>query len=684
MKVVRHRAAGLLAIAAIVSGIVSAEQPGAPRSVTFSKDVAPILFEHCGGCHRPDGAAPFSLLTYAAARPRASLMATATETRVMPPWKSEPGYGEFEGHKHLSESEIDVVRRWAASGAPEGDPRDLPPSPAWVSGWQLGQPDLIVSWPEPYTVRAEGPDYSRTFVLSLPVSTVRYVRGLELRPGSSRVVHHANIRIDRTPGSRRLDEADAAPGYEGLLLTSAVYPDGHFLGWTPGQVVPLLPDALAWRLHPGTDLVVEMHFVPDGKPEVVRPSVGLFFGDRAPTRTPAMLRLGRQNIDIPAGQQEYVTTDSFVLPVDVEVEAVQPHAHYRAREVRGTATLPDGTTRPLIYIKDWDYRWQHVYRYVTPPLFPKGTTLSMRYVFDNSPENVRNPHQPPRHVYWGQQSTDEMGDLWIQMLPRSERDLEILNAAIRPKETTEEIVGYEMMIRANPSKVSLRNDVAVMYTEIGRPDLAAAHFQAVVTLQPESAAARYNLGTALLAGGKPAAAIEQYEQALRIQPGYGAVHNNWGRAFVQLAKPAEALAHFREAARLDPTNAAPHYNIGTLARARGETSQAIAEFREAVRLNPNDADALGSLAWLLATAPSASLRDPAQAVRLADAAAELVGRKRAPALDILAAAQAANGQFDLAVATCDAALALNPEGSVSAAIRQRRALYERGRPYVLP
>ena len=205
-----------------------------------------------------------------------------------------------------------------------------------------------------------------------------------------------------------------------------------------------------------------------------------------------------------------------------------------------------------------------------------------------------------------------------------------------------------------------------------------------MTLQQDSAAARYNLGTALLAGAKPATAIEQYEQALRIQPGYGAVHNNWGRALLQLAKPADALSHFREAARMDPTNAAPHYNIGTVARAQGDTPQAIAEFREAVRLDPRDADALGSLAWLLATASSASLRDPAQAVRLADAAAELVGRKRAPALDILAAAQAANGRYDLAVATCDAALALNPEASVAAAIRQRRALYERGRPYVLP
>jgi tetratricopeptide (TPR) repeat protein len=223
----------------------------------------------------------------------------------------------------------------------------------------------------------------------------------------------------------------------------------------------------------------------------------------------------------------------------------------------------------------------------------------------------------------------------------------------------------------------------VMYDEIGRSDLAAAQFEVVVALQPQSAEARYNLGTALLASGKAAAAIEQYEQAVRIRPDYGSVHNNWGRALVQAAKPADALAHFREAARLDPASASPHYNIGALARALGDTSQAITEFREAVRLDPDDPDALGGLAWFLATASSESFRDPAQAVRLANRAAELVRRKNARALDILAAAYASNGQYDRAVATSDEALALNPETAIAAAIRQRRALYQRGLPYVL-
>ena len=678
----RHVVNCVLTVGVAALSVVAARQPSPSAEITFSKDVAPIVFEHCAGCHRPGGAAPFSLLTYPAARSRARMIGIVTRSRLMPPWKSEPGYGEFVGHQHLSEPKIQILQRWAETGAPEGDPRAVPPTPTWTPGWQLGQPDFEVQWPEPYTVRADGPDYSRTFVIPLAGATERYVRGFEFRPGNSAAIHHANIRIDSTVGSRRLDEADPAPGYQGLLLTTAVYPDGHFLGWTPGQVAPLLPETLSWRLRPGTDLVVEIHFVPTGREELVQPTVGFYFGDRPPERTPAMLRLGRQNIDIPPGQVEYVTTDSFVLPVDVEVEAVQPHAHYLAREVRGTATLPDGTAKPLIYIRDWDYRWQHVYRFVAPQMFPKGTTLSMRYVFDNSAGNVRNPHQPPRQVYWGQQSTDEMGDLWIQMLPRSARDLEILNDAIRPKQTAEDIVGYEMMIRGDPSKVSLRNDVAMMYAEVGRPDLAAQHFEAVVTLQPESAAARYNLGTALLSIGKPAEAIEQYARAVQIQPSYTAVHNNWGRALLELSKPSEALAHFREAARANPANAASRYNIGTMLRVQGDVPAAIAEFREAIRLDPSHAEALGSLAWLLATAPVA-LGNPREAVELAERSVALVNRKRALALDILAAAQASNGHYELAVKICDEALALNPERMLASAIRQRRELYASGRRYVM-
>ena len=662
----------------MASTTAAARQAAPAAPVTFSKDVAPILFDRCGGCHHPDGIAPFSLITYAAARQRASLVALVTKRRQMPPWKSEPGYGEFVGHKNLTDAQIDLLQRWAANGAPEGDPKDLPPTPTWTAGWQLGQPDDIVSLGKPFVVPADGPNFSRTFIMPVSNPTVRYVKGLEFRPGNPAAVHHANIRVTTV---RAIDGSINRSRGPSKLAFEAVYPDGHFLGWTPGQVAPLLPKGLAWRLEAGADLVVEIHFVPTGKPESVAPSIGLFYTDEPPERTPTMLRLGKQNIDIPAGQRDYVTTDSFVLPVDVEVLAVQPHAHYRAHEVVGAATLPDGTTKPLIYIKDWDFLWQHVYRYVTPLSLPKGTTLSMRITYDNSADNPRNPQLPPVRVHWGQQSTEEMGDIWVQLLARDERDLHELTAAIRPKHLTEDLVGFEALSRAEPNRVDTHNDIAVMYDELGRFTDAATHFAAVVKLQPESAAAHYNLGTEIAALGKTADAIVQFREALRLKPEYALAHNNLGHALVRLGILGEAREHFTEAAKLDPKLADARYNIGALDAADGETAAALARFREAVRLQPEWLQAVGTLAWVLATAPSESLRRPDEAVQLATRAANATDHRDAEMLDILAAAEAATGQFELAATTCDNALALNPSPSLAAAIRARQSLYKQRRSY---
>ena len=673
------------AVLAVASAALTCRIGAALRGpVTFSKDVAPIVFERCGVCHHPDGSAPFSLLTYAAARPHATQIAALTKRRLMPPWKSEPGYGEFVGHRPLTDDEIDLLQRWVEDGAAEGDPRDLPPPPPRAGAWQLGTPDLVLALPQPYRLAAEGADVSRVFVLPVAIDTVRYVKGLEFRPGNPRVVHHANIRIDRTSASRTLDQQDPAPGYEGVLAHSAVYPDGHFLGWTPGQVAPLLPKGLAWRLGPHTDLVVEVHMKPSGKPETVAPSIGLYFGSDPPERTPAMIRLGRQSIDIAAGERDYAIGDSFVLPVDAEVQAVQPHAHYRAREVRGLATLPDGTTKWLIYIKDWDFRWQHVYRYVAPFMLPKGTTLSVHYTFDNSAGNPRNPRQPPARVTWGQWSQDEMGDLWIQLLTRDDRDLQTLNAAFRVKAIAEDIVGYESMIRKDPRRVQLRDDVAQLYLEQGRAADAAAHLETSVTLKPESAAAHFNFGTALTIAGRLDAAIAQFREALRIEPGYALAHNNLGNVLLGRGRSDEALDHFREAVRLDPSNAEAHYNVGSVLRSRGELGGAVARFQEALRLKPDWLPAMASLAWLLATSSDAALRNPDLGVRFAERAADLTGRRDASALDVLAAAYAASGQFDRAVEACELALSMRPDAALAAAIRAREDLYRQRRPYRSP
>jgi len=619
---------------------------------TYNKDIAPLVTERCAMCHAPGGSAPFSLISYADAKRHAMEVAAVTRKRIMPPWKADPDNGPFVGQHPLTDAEIDRIQQWVAAGAPRGDDgdeadaRSPTPTPR-VSEWRLGPPDLIVTLPQPYSLQADGADVFRIFVIPVSVTRTRFVRGLEFRPGNPKVVHHANIRIDKTATSRALDEADPRPGYSGLIARSANYPDGHFLGWTPGQVAPLLPKDLSWRLDPHTDLVVEVHMQPNGRSEDVKPSIGLYFSDAPPTRTPAMVRLGRQNIDVPAGDPHYVITDSYVLPVDVDVEAVQPHAHYRGRDVVGEAMLPDGTKQRLIHIADWDFRWQHVFRFERPVHLPRGTTLTMRWVYDNSPDNPRNPEQPPKRARWGQRSSDEMGDLWIQVLTRSDADLVRLTREFRAKAVAEDVNGYEAEIARHPDDAGLRDDAALLYLEIGRPDAAVAHFQKSLEIKGRTAAAHYNLGTALSVTGRLEEAVQQYRQSLQIDPKYANAHNN----------------------------------LGSILLAQGKRAEALREYREAVRLQPESVSGLENISWALATAPNPSPRDVADAVDAAERAAALTSRRDARALDVLAAAYAAAGDFPRAEDAAAAALRLLPAEPLASEIRQRLELYRQRRQY---
>jgi Flp pilus assembly protein TadD len=559
------------------------------QAPNFSRDVAPIIFESCVSCHRAGGPGPFPLTTYDEVRRRATQIAQVTRSRFMPPWKVEPGVGHFVGQRPLDDKVIALVEQWAQSGTPEGDPKQLPALPKFADGWLLGKPDLIVKPDAAYSLPAQQTDAFRIFAIRLPVTKRTYVTGIEFHPGNARVVHHANIRIDRTLATRRLDEADPLPGYDGLMPRSAEYPDGHFLGWTPGQIAPLVQPELAWTLEPGSDLVVQLHLQPSGAAEDVLPEIGLYFSDRTPVRTPTILRLGSQGIDIPPGDPRYVIRDSYVLPVDVQLLAVQPHAHYRAKEIRGVAELPDGTSRLVMHIKDWDFRWQHVYREETPIALPKGTKLSMEYTYDNSASNVRNPELPPARVIWGQRSRDEMGDLWFQLLAANESDRARLNVEITAKMTGEDIVGYETMLKVTPDDAELHDDVAMLYLGLGFASNAVRHFQASVTLKPDSAAAHFNLGTALAQAGRFDDSIEAFRDALSRRPDYAVAHGNLGRVLLVKGDVPEALKHFQEAVRLEPNNPQNLLGLSEVLAQRGAFDVAIEMLDRALRLPLNEA-----------------------------------------------------------------------------------------------
>jgi tetratricopeptide (TPR) repeat protein/mono/diheme cytochrome c family protein len=601
---------GVVTIAGLMpaSGLAQPSPPRPEGPVTFARDVAPILHSKCASCHHPDGPAPFSLLTYDDARRRATQIAAVTGSRYMPPWKPEPGFGDLAGERRLSDEQILAIDRWVATGLLEGNPAEVTP-PHWSGGWQLGEPDLVVTLPE-YTLRADGSDVFRNFVVAVPSAAARYVRGLEFRPGS-RAVHHANIRVDPTPASRRLDTGDPAPGYEGTILRSADYPDGHFLGWTPGQAALLASSDLAWRLDAGSDLVVQLHLQPIGRPEPLRPSIGLYFTTEAPVRTPTIVRLGRQDLDIPAGAAAHHIVDSFVLPVDAEIRAIQPHAHYRARSVAAWANLPGGGRRPLILIRNWDFNWQDQYRYATPFWVPAGTKLEMEYVFDNSDANPRNPSQPPTRVAWGWRSSDEMADVWIQVMTRTEADRARLGVDARRKMAMEDVVGCEILVAREPDYPALRNDAASLYLELGQPQRALTHFAAVRRLQPQSAVARYNVAVTLEALGRTAEAAGEYEAALQFDPAYSVAHNNLGSLQVAAGRVEEARRHYERAVASGPANAEAHNNLGAVMVAFNEAAASIPHLLEAIRLRPVYAEAHYNLA-----------RAYASASRFADAIAE--------------------------------------------------------------
>jgi tetratricopeptide (TPR) repeat protein len=260
-------------------------------------------------------------------------------------------------------------------------------------------------------------------------------------------------------------------------------------------------------------------------------------------------------MDIPAGERRYVVTDSFTLDVDADLYTIQPHAHLLATEVKSYATLPDGTRKWLIYIREWDFNWQSVFRYARPEFLPAGTTISFEFTYDNSTENRHNPHRPPRHVTYGQHTTDEMAELWLQLVTRNAADRVRLARAARERVVREEIVGVEKRLETDPDNAALHNDVALLHAEAGHLDRTAKHFAQTVRVRPDSAAAHYNLGNALFRQGHQVEAIEPLRRALALDPAYALAHDGLGVALYSQGQIAEATEHYRRAVQLDPGNA---------------------------------------------------------------------------------------------------------------------------------
>jgi tetratricopeptide (TPR) repeat protein len=588
--------------------------------ITFYKHIAPIVYHSCAPCHRAGEPGPFPLLTYTDVRKHGQQIVSVVKRRYMPPWLPEAGYGDFQEERRLTDEQIRTIEEWVRQDAPAGSPADAPPLPKFVPGWQLGAPDLVIEATAPYHLPAAGPDQYWNFVLPLKTPGARWVKAIEIRPGNVRAVHHANVLIDRSRSARMQEKTpgDGFPGMDLNVESDTFDPDSHFLFWKPGGTPWVEPVGMAWRADPDTDLVLNVHMQPTGKPELVQPSIGLYFTDQPATKYPMLVQLEHDGaLDIPAGDADFPVSDDFVVPMDMDVLAVYPHAHYLGRLLEGYATLPGGTRQWLIRIPDWDPNWQSVYRYKEPVFLPKGAVVSMRYHYDNSAANPRNPHQPPQRVRGGNQATDEMAHLWLQVLPRGgeDRRMELQEAIMLhrlekyPGDFAAQFnLGALMLARGGGADavrylrgaVAARPDHPVALNTLGAALLsagnlaeAAGFFERALQANPRYTNARYNLANALAEQQRWEPAAAEFRKVLTDNPDdqgarqhLGEVLRLWGDQNAQQGSLEEAAAHLRASLDFRQDDAVLHSDLGTVLARLGRIREAVPEFETALRIDP--------------------------------------------------------------------------------------------------
>jgi mono/diheme cytochrome c family protein len=412
--------------------------------VTFNKHIAPIIYQNCSSCHRPGEAAPFSLLSYQDVSRKGRTIAKVTASHYMPPWKAEPASYSYRDERRLTDDQIAMIQAWVSQGMPEGKRTEKIEPPKFASGWQLGEPDLIVEMPSAYHVPADGPDIYRNIPVPSGLTEDKWVTAIDMRPSARAVVHHVLYFADPNGRVHEKPQQGTEPGFNGMRAGGATIPLG---GWAVGAQPHFFPEGLALRLPKGSDIVVQYHFHPTGKPEAEKSLIGLYFAKKAPERTLTRIQLPPHyslfsGLDIPAGEKDFVIRDSYTLPVAVDGVGMSAHAHYIAKKLKMTATLPGGDVKTLLLINDWDFAWQDKYFFQQLVPLPAGTRLDAEIHWDNSADNPRNPSTPPVRVTWGEETKDEMGSISLIAVPHEESDLATLQGDITRR--TKELVRERM------------------------------------------------------------------------------------------------------------------------------------------------------------------------------------------------------------------------------------------------
>ncbi len=379
---------------------------------TFSNEIVRVFQNRCQSCHHPGDIAPFSLMTFADAYAHSDAIKYMTQTRQMPPWKATPACGDFADARVLGQDEIDLISKWVDDGAPQGNVADLPPTKNFDGGWALGQPDLVLSYPEAYKPPVTGDTY-RCFPIPTNIPNDSYVSAIDIKPGDRTTVHHVIAYVDTNGDSQKMDDAEAGSGYTcfggpGFSITNASA--ATLGGWAPGARPSLLPEDVALSLPAQSRVVLQVHYHPQGiRTTPDQTQIGIYFAKKKPNKIVRILPLINQSFTIPPNDPNYrVTTTPFSAFLPVHLYLIAPHMHLLGHKMHVTATLPGGEQKCLINVDDWDFNWQGTYQFSQPVAIPLNTKLSLEAYYDNSTANFRNPNNPPKAVSWGEQTTDEM------------------------------------------------------------------------------------------------------------------------------------------------------------------------------------------------------------------------------------------------------------------------------------
>jgi hypothetical protein len=382
-------------------------------TVTYSKDVAPILNKNCVTCHRPGEIAPMSLMSYKEVRPWAKAIREQVVKRVMPPWFADPKYGEFSNDCRLSDSDIKTLQNWAEAGAAEGDRKDLPAAPTFTQGWTIGKPDVVLSMTKPYDIPAEGAIPYQNFVVPTNFTEDRYVQFAEIRQGDRAHVHHIIINVRypnsrQTRGPRPSNPSNASnPSNQDERPERGEDSDGRLVGWAPGEAPLILRPGHAKLIKKGSDLIFQVHYTTNGDLGKDISSVGLIFSKVPVEKRVVTAGASARDLNIPPGDPNYESSGSYTFKEDSHIDSLHPHMHFRGKDFQYKLVYPDGTSKILLFVPRYDFAWQLTYFFKDPVPAPKGSRLECVAHHDNSERNKFNP-DPTKLVTWGPQTWEEM------------------------------------------------------------------------------------------------------------------------------------------------------------------------------------------------------------------------------------------------------------------------------------